>query len=115
MTTIPAIEVAEVFRQSLRGEIAVKLIGDTSWRGMGSGNVEYSFGAWRITLFNDAMDLDYVDSVVAPDGRTAEYEDWFKPDHIGADPVDLLTNAERNALESLIEGLEPEEKLDEGI
>lgn len=115
MSTIPASEVAEVFRQALRGEIPVKLIGDQSWKDVFCGDVEYSFSDWRVTFFNDVMDLDYVDSVVAPGGRTAEYEDWFKPDHIGADPVDLLTNAERNALESLIEGLEPKEKLDEGI
>lgn len=110
-TTIEASEVAEVFRQALRGEIPVKLQSDWSWDHGCSGNVEFMFGDWHITLFNDASELDYVDSVIAPDGRMAEYEDWFDSGtHRGADPVDLLEIAERNALESLVEGLAPEKR-----
>ncbi|MDR8394990.1 hypothetical protein NE850_01455 [Paraburkholderia sp. USG1] len=106
---IEASEVAEVFRQALRGEIEVKLTGDRSWKDIWCGDVEYMFGSWRVTIFNDVMDLDYVDSAIAPDGRTVEYDDWFDRDTFrGADPVDLLSAAEAPALRNLLENVEPE-------
>lgn len=105
--SIEASEVSDVFRQALRGEIGVKLIGDRSWKDVWCGDVEYFFGTWRIMIFNDVMSLDYVDSVVAPDGRRTEYEDWFgDADCRGADPVDLLSRAEASALENFLENIE---------
>ncbi|MFM0270154.1 hypothetical protein PQQ59_06185 [Paraburkholderia aspalathi] len=107
--SIEASEVVEVFRQALRGEIGVKLTGEQSWADVQCGDVEYEFGDWRVTFFNDVMDLDYVDSVIAPDGRTAEYDDWFNRDTFdGGDPIDLLETAEVNALQSLLESVTPE-------
>lgn len=106
---IEALEVANVLRQALRGEIAVRLLGDQSWKDMYCGNLVFMFGDWQIVIFNDCIDLDYVDSVIAPDGRTAEYEDWFdREDHCGADPVDLLGATEGNALLSILESCAPE-------
>lgn len=101
MTTIQASEVAEVFRQALRGEITVKLRGFESWSDIGSGNFSFEFGEWVIVVFNDCMEFDYVDNVIAPDGRTAEFEHWE------VDPVGLLTDGEVAAMESLVEGLPP--------
>lgn len=104
---IDSTEVAELFRSAMRGAIAVKLTGSRSWADVYCGNVEFSFGTWRVTLFNDVMELDYVDSVVAPDGRTAEYDDWFKSP-LGMDPTDHLNRGERIALEAILEALKPE-------
>lgn len=106
--SIEAAEVAEVFRGALRGEIAVKLAGERSWEDVWCGDVEFIFGDWRITIFNDVMELDYVDHAVAPDGRTVEYEDWFNDENQGADPVDLLTLDEQRALEKLLDGVRTE-------
>lgn len=106
---IEASEVVAVFQLALRGDITVKLLGEQSWKDMYCGNVVFMFGDWQIVLFNDCMDLDYVDSVIAPDGRTAEYEDWFdREDHRGADPVDLLSAAEGNAILSILESCQSE-------
>ncbi|MBB5414039.1 DUF7693 family protein [Paraburkholderia atlantica] len=104
--SIPAEEVAEVFRRAIRGEIAVKLLGDEAWNDVFCGDVEFMFGDWHITVFNDVLEFDYVDNVKAPDGRTAEYDDWF---HSGAgdDPVDLLAPSELSALEDLVDRLAP--------
>lgn len=100
--TIPAEEIAEVFRQALRGEIAVSLDDDTTWNDAYCGNVSFKFGDWSITIYNDCSEFDYVDSATAPDGRTVEFNDW----HWNADPVALLTEADLAGMESLVEGLD---------
>lgn len=107
--SIEAIEVADIFRRALRGEIAVKLLGTDAWLDVFCGDVEFMFDDWSIVIYNDVNELDYVDSAIAPDGRTVEYDDWFERGTCnGADPVDLLSSAERDSLESLIESLTPE-------
>ena len=75
--TIPASEVAEVLRRIARGDVQVRLqAGTESWYETLTGNVFFDADGWRIVIFNDCGFVDYVDSVVAPDGRTAKYEDW---------------------------------------
>lgn len=102
MSTIQASEIAEVFRQALRREIEVKVEGDKSWSDVYCGDVTFRFGDWEIVVFNDCSEFDYVDEATAPDGRTAEFDDW----DLDADPVALLTQEELAAMEFLVEGLE---------
>jgi hypothetical protein len=104
MSAIQASEIVELFRQALRGEIAVKLLGDETWEEVFCGDVEFMFGDWEIVVFNDVFEFDYVSEATAPDGRTAEFKDWE------ADPVELLTFDELAAMETLVEGLVPEVK-----
>ncbi len=41
-----------------------------------AGDVTYTASnGWRITVFNDANEWDYVDSVVASDGRTLNFDE----------------------------------------
>jgi hypothetical protein len=103
MTKIEASEVIDLFRLALRGEIVVRLLGRFSWSEIGSGTVEYMFGDYQITFFNDCMDLDYVDSATSPDGRTGVYEDWRS-----GNPVDKLTPTEYRALVSILVSIRPE-------
>lgn len=100
MSAIQAGEIVEVFRQALRGEIAVKVLGDTSWSDVYCGDVDFMFGDWRITVFNDCWEFDYVSHATAPDGREGEFDDWY-PDS----PVDALDQEELAAMEFLVEGL----------
>ncbi|KXU82436.1 hypothetical protein CI15_33420 [Paraburkholderia monticola] len=103
MSAIQASEIVEVFRQALRGEIAVKVEGDESWDKIYCGDVEFMFGEWRIVVFNDCSEFDYVSSALAPDGREGEFDDWWP-----GSPVDMLTMEELAAMENLVESLEPE-------
>ncbi len=44
-------------------------------QGVYAGNVEYiADNGWRIVIFNDADEWDYIDNVTAADGRTADFE-----------------------------------------
>jgi hypothetical protein len=105
MSAIKASEIVEVFRQALRGEIAVKVEGDESWDDVYCGDVDFLFGEWRITVFNDCCEFDYVSHATAPDGREGEFDDWWPES-----PVDMLTMEELAAMETLVEGLAPEVK-----
>ena len=41
-----------------------------------AGNVPYrASNGWRITIFNDCNDWDYVDQVIAADGRTLDFDE----------------------------------------
>jgi hypothetical protein len=94
-------EVAELFRQALRGEVSVRCVGD-DWNTIYAGNCAFMFGDWSVVIFNDCLELDYVDSAAAPDGRTGDFDGWYD---IGREPVGLLTDAEVAAMESLLESL----------
>ena len=65
------------------------------------GNVEYVVDGWIVVVFIDCNDWDYVDSVVAPDGRKGEFEDWFgdkdKDGNCECRQPDDLLNAEDSA------------------
>lgn len=98
--SISAEEIVEVFRQALRGEITIKIEGDESWRDIYCGDVEFRFGDWCIVVFNDCSEFDYVSNVLAPDGREAEFDDWWPHN-----PVDMLTQDELAQMEALVEGL----------
>jgi hypothetical protein len=50
-----------------------------------NGNVPYTTShGWELVVFNDAGGWDYLDRITAPDGRTAEFDDFAKP--ISDDP-----------------------------
>ncbi|POM15763.1 Uncharacterised protein [Burkholderia cepacia] len=101
---IAANEVVSVLLKAIVGLVEVSLLSEKSWRETWAGNVEYEIGLWRVTFFCDAGELDYVDSAIAPDGRTVEYEEWFDPkDGSGADPIELLSDEGRRSLLSILE------------
>lgn len=104
MADVLAVEVADVLRRAIRGEIPVAIEGEDNWAEVFSGNVVFWFADWCIVLFNDALDIDYVDEVTAPDGRSATFESWAAD----ANPVDLLTIAEGHALSRVVENAEPQ-------
>jgi hypothetical protein len=99
MAAIMMEEVAEQYRKALRGEVAIRLA-DPEW-GSFCGNVDFWFGDWRVTFFNDCDELDYTDSVTTLDGRRAEFDDWCDGYFIGC-PLDLLNEDEYAALEQMV-------------
>lgn len=89
-------EIAELLRRLGRGEEIVRLVEpDFSWQRVYAGNVEFEIGGYRVVIFNDCDELDYVDSVVTPDRRIGDFEDWYRN---GEEPIGLLTEAEQAAI-----------------
>lgn len=98
MTDVTIEEVAEQFRKAIRGDVSVRLVDpENSFDKCYCGDVEFWFGNWKITFFNDCDELDYTDSVVTDDGRKADFlHDW------GKCPMNSLGREEALALEILI-------------
>lgn len=57
-----------------------------------------TIGGYKIWFFNDVGELDYVDSVVAPDDREGEYSSW------SCEPIEILTEEEFKKLEVILYG-----------
>jgi hypothetical protein len=97
---VPAEEVAEILRKIGDGEITPRIAeGHPGWQELFSGNVHFDAGGWRIVVFVDCDDWDYVDSVFSPDGRIGKFEDWCapvdEPDHQRCQPDELLFRQDR--------------------
>ena len=97
-------EVRLALRHIIKEEIQFFLVDSrNTWEDRYCGDIEFSVQGWRITFFNDCDELDYVDSVVAPDGRTGEFSEWSDQVEDGCNnPLDLLTREEHAKLEELL-------------
>ena len=73
-----------------------------SWREIYHGLMPVEIADWQLTLFNDCDTLDYCEYSGSPNGRVGTLELW---QHDGADPVELLSDWEREQLERLLAGL----------
>jgi hypothetical protein len=96
---IPGQEIAELFRRALRGEAKIFTVG-ASWTDIYASNVEVRIDGYKLVIFNDCNQVDYVDHAIAPDGREADFDDWW---FVQEEPVDLLTDDEQTRLETLME------------
>jgi hypothetical protein len=92
-------EVAELLRKVMRREVKIVAV-DRSWKEVYAGEVRFRAGGYEIVIFNDCNELDYVDSVNAPDGRVGNFDDWWDA---RTEPVSLLTDQERRLLENQLE------------
>ena len=73
---VAATEVAEMLRAVARDELKVQVVNQT-WNEAESGNVQFKVADWAIWVFNDCGDFDYIDRVIAPDGRVGEFDNWW--------------------------------------
>lgn len=77
-THVSSDEVLELLRKVGNGDVVPNLENpECNWKYVYAGNVHYLVDGWQVAVFNDCDDWDYIDSVVHPDGREGEYEDWF--------------------------------------
>jgi hypothetical protein len=96
---IPVSEIVSVLRDAIAGKLPVKPVGPT-WNEVYAGDVQFWFGDWKIEIFNDCDSFDYINSVEAPDGRRAVFEDWWGDREIPICPENQLTGDE---IERLVE------------
>lgn len=95
--TIAGHEIAALLRQVGQGTIDVQLANAKHhWDSGLATNVEFLIAGYRIVVFNDCDQLDYVDSAIAPDGRMGDFAVWFSQ---GEEPVTLLTREEQAAIQ----------------
>lgn len=95
------VEVVEQLIRAIRGDIPVSLTNpDRSWNNVFAGDCEFAIGDWKVAFFNDCDELDYCDRAEAPDGRKGDFDDWYGANQ---EPVELLSEAHRIALERILE------------
>ena len=98
-------EVQAVMLRVVLGEEGIRRITAKTWQDVYAGNVEYETSdGWRLVFFNDCNDLDYLDSCTAPDGRTADFDDWVPGE--GDYPRTSMNPIDRQDLWPLAEILE---------
>ncbi len=96
---VEATEVLELFRKVLNAEVQITQI-TPSYPITGSdGLFTLEADKYLVTIFIDAGELDYVDSVIAPDGRDGDYDYWTLHSEAQKDPIDLLSDVEHKRLE----------------
>lgn len=93
-------EAVEIIRRGIRGELEIKPeIPGVTWDGVYAGDVGFWFGDWMFVFFNDCDELDYTDSVRAPDGRVSDCDEWSERG-LFACPLNELSEEEIRELES---------------
>ncbi|WP_446033148.1 DUF7693 family protein [Pseudomonas frederiksbergensis] len=73
-----------------------------SWSEIYHGLMPVEIDGWRLTLFNDCDTRDYCEYCRSPDDRVGTLELWQRE---GADPIELLSEWEREQLERLAAAL----------
>lgn len=71
-------EVRQLLREVGEGKLKPILANKTqTWDTVYAGEVHFKVGGWKVVVFNDCDDFDYVDNVTAPDGRRGVCGDWI--------------------------------------
>jgi hypothetical protein len=92
--------VVDLLRSISAGNTTLSLApGERYWGEVNCGDVRFVADGWSLVLFNDCDDLDYVDSVVTPEGEAFGFDDLL----IGIScPLDDLTGDESAALAIIV-------------
>jgi hypothetical protein len=97
--TVTGEEIAESFRKALRLEVRITAVG-RRWKEVYAGDVTFRVGDYKVVIFNDCNELDYVDSATAPDGRAGEFDAWWIS---RTEPLSLLNDREKQLLQDLLD------------
>ena len=99
METIPGTEIADLFRQAIKGEVEVMAV-DSSWEDVWCGDALIIIGGYKLRIFNDCGELDYVSTATAPDGREGDFDKWYDE---ADEPVASLCPGEIAKMEAILE------------
>lgn len=81
-------EVTEILRKVGNGELIPTLENPAhNWQDIYAGEVVFNVGDWKIGVFNDCNEFDYIDFAVSPDGRRSGFEDWIENDENGENTI----------------------------
>jgi len=100
---LPAADAAAVLRAILDGEHALRALGRRPLVSVAVGEWSVSAGDAEIVFYIDTASLDHVARMRTADGREAAFADWLARD--GSNPLDLLDENDRFALEQLLHGV----------
>lgn len=91
---IPAAEVLAILRAGIHRALPLAILSTEPWGAY--PYFDFSIGGWNFSVFEDAGDFDYIETVLAPDGRSGQFADW------DPSPENYLTDEERATLERML-------------
>lgn len=101
MPTTTAVQAAAILREILEGSRPLRLAEPRRpWVQVAVGEVACDAGGYRLVFFADSATLDHLASLTPPGGEATTFEQWLGRE--GTNPVDLLDDPERIALEHLL-------------
>ena len=92
-------QIVKHLRAAIAGGVSITLAFDQArtFNEVYCGHVALQIGDWRVIVFNDCDQLDYIDQIESPDG------DWDYDSGVSDidtdDPFELLTEAEFSSLD----------------
>jgi hypothetical protein len=96
-----AAQVAEVLRELIDAKRPIRLVDPRRpWVQVAVGEVAFQSGDLGLVFYADSASLDHVVSVQRAGGEKTGFADWLRRE--GADPVALLDDSERVALEQVL-------------
>lgn len=70
---------ADFLRRLNAGEEAAVDGDQASWDSVFAGDHEWTMeSGWKLVVFNDCDEWDYVDSIIDPSGEIAKFDDWHE-------------------------------------
>lgn len=91
-------EVARLLKGIGEGFLKFKFAPSYYWAGRLTVVIEFYCKGYLINIFVDAGELDYVDYVIAPDGRKSNNDYWESENNSGKDPLDYLSEKDTDNL-----------------
>jgi hypothetical protein len=104
-SSIASTEIADVIRAGIRGDLTVKRLFDTNINDCTSGDMfDFQIGDYVFVGFvDDPGAIDYLDEVRCGD-RVVSLRRWWGGVRV-SDPIDLLTDAEQDQFDDLLDRL----------
>jgi len=93
-------EAVALLRRVISGEVRIRLA--RPWREVIHTLGQFEIDGWKLIAFKRSHGVKYLDSAVAPDGRTGTYDSWEARE---GNPVHLLADDEQDRLDDIIEGI----------
>ena len=102
-------EVVSLFRRILDGSVVPELVSPKSgWRDLYHGIGEFTADGWTIHAFKRNEGVKYVQTAIAPDRRTGNFDFFYSRE---GGPIDLLEDDEQDRLDDIIEALPAAERV----
>ena len=103
MAQVTAANAAAILREIVEGRRSLRLLDPRRpWIQVAVGEVGFEAGDCRLVFFSDSASLDYLVSMTPAGGGATSVLEWLSVD--GTNPVDLLDDSERLALEQCLAG-----------
>ncbi len=101
MVSITSKDVTDVLRKAVEGKVALHLHpdGKFTWAdGIEAPHVPILIDGWKIAIFNDGGQIDYIEFAISPSREALGYEDMRL-----SNPLSWLSKVELKRLENLLE------------